>query len=108
MEVSSQLYAPAALPTGKEPLVSHWIGGWVGPRAVMNAVVKRKIPSTRQESNLDCLYYRTVKILCKDNWSHAEIRIQYLMNTRLESQSVDLIVRSRLFQTELSLDFFLH
>jgi hypothetical protein len=22
----------------------HWIGGWVGPTAVLNAVVKRKIP----------------------------------------------------------------
>jgi hypothetical protein len=26
------------------------IGGWVGPRAVLDAVVKRKIPITRQES----------------------------------------------------------
>jgi hypothetical protein len=24
---------------------SHWIGGWVGPRAVLDAVAKRKIPS---------------------------------------------------------------
>jgi hypothetical protein len=23
---------------------THWIGGWVGPRTVLNAVVKRKIP----------------------------------------------------------------
>jgi hypothetical protein len=30
---------------------THWIGGWVGPRAVLNAVVKRKIPSPRRESN---------------------------------------------------------
>jgi hypothetical protein len=30
---------------------SHWIGGWVGPRAVLDAVVKRKIPSPRRESN---------------------------------------------------------
>jgi hypothetical protein len=29
----------------------HWIGGWVDPRAVLDAVVKRKIPSTRRESN---------------------------------------------------------
>jgi hypothetical protein len=27
------------------------IGGWVGPRAVLDAVVKRKIPSPRRESN---------------------------------------------------------
>jgi hypothetical protein len=30
---------------------THWIGGWVGPRAVLDAVVKRKIPSPRRESN---------------------------------------------------------
>jgi hypothetical protein len=41
MEVSGQLHAPAALPPGKEPLVPHWIGGWVGPRAVLDAVVKK-------------------------------------------------------------------
>jgi hypothetical protein len=27
------------------------MGGWVGPRAVLDALVKRKIPSPRQESN---------------------------------------------------------
>jgi hypothetical protein len=30
---------------------THWIGGWMGPRAVVEAVVKRKIPSPRRESN---------------------------------------------------------
>jgi hypothetical protein len=30
---------------------THWIGGWVGPRTVLDAVVKRKIPSSRRESN---------------------------------------------------------
>jgi hypothetical protein len=30
---------------------NHWIGGWVGPRAVLDAVVERKIPSPRRESN---------------------------------------------------------
>jgi hypothetical protein len=29
---------------------THWIGGWVGPRTVLDAVVKRKIPSPRRES----------------------------------------------------------
>jgi hypothetical protein len=27
------------------------MGSWVGPRAVLDAVVKRKIPSPRRESN---------------------------------------------------------
>jgi hypothetical protein len=30
---------------------THWIGGWVGPRAVLDTVVKRKIPSPCRESN---------------------------------------------------------
>jgi hypothetical protein len=30
---------------------AHSIGGWVGPRAVLDAVVKRKIPGPRRESN---------------------------------------------------------
>jgi hypothetical protein len=52
MEVGGQLHALAALPPEKEPLPgTHWIGGWVGPRAVLDAVMKRKIPSPRMESN---------------------------------------------------------
>jgi hypothetical protein len=30
---------------------TYSIGGWMGPRAVLDAVVKRKIPSPRRESN---------------------------------------------------------
>jgi hypothetical protein len=30
---------------------THWIGGWVDSRAVLDAVVKGKIPSPRRESN---------------------------------------------------------
>jgi hypothetical protein len=36
-------------PEGKTP-DTHWIGGWVDPRGVLDAVVKRKIPSLRRES----------------------------------------------------------
>jgi hypothetical protein len=28
---------------------THWIGGWVGPRAGLDAVVKRTFPSHRRE-----------------------------------------------------------
>jgi hypothetical protein len=28
-----------------------WIGGWVGPSAVLDAMLKRKIPNPRRESN---------------------------------------------------------
>jgi hypothetical protein len=34
----------------ERPPGTHWIGGWVGPRAVLDVVVKRKIPSPRRES----------------------------------------------------------
>jgi hypothetical protein len=51
MEVSGQLDDPAALPPGKRTPGNHWIGGWMGPRAVLDAVVKRKIPSPRRESD---------------------------------------------------------
>jgi hypothetical protein len=37
-------------PRGRAP-DTHWIGGWVGPRAVLDAVVKRKIPSPCRDSN---------------------------------------------------------
>jgi hypothetical protein len=30
---------------------THWIGGWAGSGAVLDAVVKRKIPKPRRESN---------------------------------------------------------
>jgi hypothetical protein len=52
MEVSDQLHAPAALPPGKEPPPrTHLIGGRVGPTAVLDAVVKREIPTPHRESN---------------------------------------------------------
>jgi hypothetical protein len=51
MEVSGQLHAPAALLPMERAPGTNWIGGWVGPRAVLDEVVKRKIPSPRRESN---------------------------------------------------------
>jgi hypothetical protein len=32
--------------------VTNWIGGWVGPRAGLDAVVKRKIPNSCRDTNL--------------------------------------------------------
>jgi hypothetical protein len=50
MEVSGQLHASTALPQGKDPWypLDRRLGG---PRAVLDAMVKRKIPSSRRESN---------------------------------------------------------
>jgi len=30
---------------------TYWIGGWVGPRTVLDTVMKRETPSPRRESN---------------------------------------------------------
>jgi hypothetical protein len=51
MEVSGELHAPVALPPRERDPATHQIGGWVGPRAVLDAVVKRKIRSPCRESN---------------------------------------------------------
>jgi hypothetical protein len=40
MEVSGQLHAPAALSGVRAP-GTHWIGGWVRPKAGLEAVVKK-------------------------------------------------------------------
>jgi hypothetical protein len=51
MKVSGQLHAPGRFTPRKRVPDTHWIGGWVGSIAVPDAVVKRKIPSPRRESN---------------------------------------------------------
>jgi hypothetical protein len=40
--MSGQLQAQAALPPGERAPGNHWIGGWVGPRAGLDDVKKRK------------------------------------------------------------------
>jgi hypothetical protein len=43
--MSGQLHAPASLDLGEEPPDTHWIGGWVEPRAGLDVAKERKIPS---------------------------------------------------------------
>jgi 4-amino-4-deoxy-L-arabinose transferase-like glycosyltransferase len=42
---------PGRFTPGKKPPGTHWLGGWVAPRAGLDAVEKRKIPSLLRESN---------------------------------------------------------
>jgi hypothetical protein len=51
MEVSGQLYALVSLLPGKEPVVKHWTGGWVGLRTNLDAVAKRRISYPCREKN---------------------------------------------------------
>jgi hypothetical protein len=51
MEVSSQLHAPGRFTPRERAPGTYCIGGWVGTRAVLDALVKRKIPSPHPESN---------------------------------------------------------
>jgi hypothetical protein len=44
-----------------------WIGGWVGSKAVLDAVVKRKIPSPRRESNPSTPIVQAVAQRCTDS-----------------------------------------
>jgi hypothetical protein len=52
MEVSGQLHAPQTLPQEGDPSDTHWIGGWLGLRAGLDAVkMRKKNPSSYRESN---------------------------------------------------------
>jgi hypothetical protein len=44
---------PGSYTPGERTPGTHWTGGWVGPRAGLDTVSKRKIPSSRRESNTD-------------------------------------------------------
>jgi hypothetical protein len=51
MKVSGQLHVLASLSPRERAPYTHYIVGWVATRAVLEAVVKRKIPNPYRESN---------------------------------------------------------
>jgi hypothetical protein len=64
--MNSQLRAPVVLPPGKDP-GTHWIRGWVGPRAGLDAVAKRKIilfAPTGNRTQLDSIKTRNSFVSC--------------------------------------------
>jgi hypothetical protein len=63
MKVSGQLHVPVALPHRERAPGTHWIGAWVGPRTVLDAVAYRKIPSSRRESNPRKPIFQTVPVI---------------------------------------------
>jgi hypothetical protein len=52
MEMNGQLHALGPIPPGGRYVGTHWIGRWVGPRAGLDAVAKRKNLAPCRESNL--------------------------------------------------------
>jgi hypothetical protein len=57
---------------------THWIGGWVGPRAVLDMVVKRKIPSPHWEWNRRTLIVQPVAQRCTEKFN--ELILQEMSN----------------------------
>jgi hypothetical protein len=55
---------------------THWIGRWVSSRALLGAVVKRKIPNPRRESNHRTPIVQTVVQRYTD-WAIAALTISY-------------------------------
>jgi hypothetical protein len=53
---------PGRLVAGERAPGTHWIGGWVGPRAGLEAATKRKSPSPCWKSNLGRLARSLVAI----------------------------------------------
>jgi hypothetical protein len=51
MEVSGHLHASGCFTPGKRDPVTRYVGGWMGSRAGLNAVAKRKIHFSCLESN---------------------------------------------------------
>jgi hypothetical protein len=50
MEVNGQLHGPE-LNSGETAPSTHCTGGWMGPKAILDAVENRKISSPYRESN---------------------------------------------------------
>jgi hypothetical protein len=77
---------------GRAP-VTHWMGGWVGPRAVLDAVVKRKIPIPCQyhwailSPKSQLWLYILIWALCTSKWFVCYLTTWYqpprLYNTKL-------------------------
>jgi hypothetical protein len=51
MEVSGQPHDLAALPLGERTPGTYWIEDWMGPRASLDMVANKKIPSPAGNQN---------------------------------------------------------
>jgi hypothetical protein len=65
MEVSGQFHAPGSFTQRGRAPITHSIRSWEGPRAVLDTVVKRKIPSMKKYILFALYVYITLTI--RDN-----------------------------------------
>jgi hypothetical protein len=56
MDLSGQLYAPAALLPGERALGIHCIGGWVDPRTGLDDVEENPYPYRNSISDLSAVH----------------------------------------------------
>jgi hypothetical protein len=67
MDVSSQFHAPANSPPGERSPGTHWIGGWVVPKAGVDFEKHRKISCPCQGQNSG----RSARIVLQNRLSHS-------------------------------------
>jgi hypothetical protein len=68
----------------RAPPSTQWVGGWVGPRAGLDTVVKRKIPSSCQTQNSNTPHHDMTKI-------HSNL-VPHRNNFLLEEPSCSLVL----------------
>jgi hypothetical protein len=61
-------FMPRPLYTQRKSPVTHWIGGWVVPRAGLDAAVKRKIPSPRGHKHFSNYKYIPAAVKHSNRW----------------------------------------
>jgi hypothetical protein len=59
---------PGRFPPRDRAPGTHWIGGWVGPRAGLDAVSKRNVPTLCRESNPDHPIVQSI-VSCYTDWA---------------------------------------
>jgi hypothetical protein len=81
---------------------THWIGGWVDSRAVLDAVVKRKIPTLRRDSNNRTPIVQPVAqryTMFTLNLSVFETYLYHFWNRKRKSQFLCFLNTSDVFST---------
>jgi hypothetical protein len=83
-------FKPRSLcPQGK----SHWIGSWMGPRAVLDAVAKRKIPSPRRHPQLYMKFNSNFTHFLKELSTQTIYDIKYRYHSDLQRLYETLLIR---------------